>query len=786
MIFQIAKAELRHLFYSPVSWFLGIAFLVLCGWVYMKGMVSMAKGSDTLQELYPGLNMYDGFALTGQFFLQPGGMFQLAMQNLYLFIPLLTMGMISREVNNGTIKLLLSSPVKLRQLVIGKYLSLMVYNLVLVSIIGIFMVTLGFNIKSPDYGLLLSAALGFYLITCAYGAIGLFMSSLSSYQIISAIGTFLIIFILSRIGTLWQDIPFVRDLTYFLHLQGRTGRMLKGLISSKDVIYFLVIIYMFLGFTMVKLRNAREKKPWYIKSLRNVLVIASAVLTGYVCSFPQTTVYYDPTELQFNTIHPNTKKLIDEIGNDELEVTLYTNLLGNEMTYGLPNARNGYLSTVWEPYLRFKPNIRFNYEYYYYYEPSLDMGKKARLFPGKSNEEMAIDIAKLYKVDLKMFKSPEEMKKIIDLDPEGHRLIMQLKYKGRTELLRTYLTPRPFPAGSPWPMEMNIAASLKRLVHPETIPRIVYTTGHFERSIFKDCERELWLSTLNKTRPGTLINHGFEFDTIALEKQEIPDKITALVIADPRSALTEIEQQKIRNYIDKGGNMIIMGEPGKQEILNPLLKQLGVELMHGTLVEPSFHEMPQMVKVLYTPAIFNIGHDMLMLGMKRKQNSKYQFDTLKLLMPGVAAISYTDTASFVRKPFLITNGGSTWIRKGNLVTDSAAIQFRPEEGDVKGSFATSLQLSRKLGNREQRIVITGDADFVSNKRNGMAESFNNTIHYWLSQESYPVYLPRPKPSDDAVTVTAPVMKVLNIVYVWLLPAFLIITAAVILIRRKRK
>lgn len=647
MIFQIAKAELRNLFYSPVSWFLAIAFLLLCGWVYMNGMVPMAKGSDTIQELYPGMNMYDGFAITGQFFLQKGGMFQIAMQNLYLFIPLLTMGMISREVNNGTIKLLFSSPVKLRQLVLGKYLALMVYNLVLVGVIVLFMITIGFHVKSPDYGLLLSAVLGFYLIVCTYGAIGLFMSSLSSYQIVSAIGTFLIVFILSSMGTLWQDIPFVRDLTYFLHLQGRTGRMLKGLIASKDVIYFLVIIYMFLGFTLVKLSNAREKKPWYIKSMRNVLVIASAVLIGYVCSFPHTTLYIDTTELKFNTIHPNTQQLIDEIGDDELEVTLYTNLLGNDMTYGIPNARNAYLNTVWESYLRFKPNIKFKYEYYYYYDPSLDKGKKARLFPGKTNEEMAIDIAKLMKLDPKMFKSPEEMKKIIDLEPEGHRLIMQLKYKGRTELLRTYEVPRPFPVSNPWPNEMNIAAALKRLVHPETIPLIVYTTGHFERSIFKDGERELWQSTLNKTLKGTLINNGFDFDTIALDKREIPEKIAALVISDPRSALSEIEQQKLRNYIDKGGNMIIMGEPGKQEILNPLLKQLGVELMDGTLVEPSFDEMPQIVKVLYTPAIYNIGYDMLMLGVKRKRrintnliHRNYSWMVLQLFPMQIAVLLY--------------------------------------------------------------------------------------------------------------------------------------------------
>ncbi len=686
--------------------------------------------------------------------------------------------------NNGTIKLLFSSPVKLRQLVLGKYLALMVYNLLLVGIIGIFMITACFHIQSPDYGLLLSAALGFYLLICAYGAIGLFMSSLTTYQILSAIGTFIVIFILSRIGTLWQDIPFVRDLTYFLYLAGRTGRLLKGLIASKDIIYFLMVIGMFLGFTLVRLRNAREKKPWYIKSMRNVLVVAAAVLIGYSCSFPQTTIYFDPTDRENNTLHLTTRQLIKEIGKDDLEVTLYTNLLGNEMTYGLPGARNVYLSNMWEPYLRFKPNIKFSYEYYYYYDSTLDMGQKARLFPGKSNQEMAKDIAKLNRVDMKMFKSPEEMKKIIDLDPEGHRLIMQLKYKGRTEFLRTYATGTAFPAGDPWPDQKNTAAALKRLVHPESIPRILYSTGHYERSIFKDGEREYWYSTLNKSRNETLINNGFEFDTISLATQDIPENITALVLADPRSALTENEQKKISEYIDKGGNMIIMGEPGKQEILNPVLRKLGVQMMEGTVVEPSFHEMPQMVQALFTPAIANIGYEPVMQIIRRKFNSKYPYDTMKLSMPGVAAIAFTDSNDFIKQASLLTHEGKTWIRKAPFVSDSAAILYNPEQGDMKGSFPTGVQLSRQIGNKQQHIVVMGDADYISNYR--QADFFNNTVHYWISNENYPVYLPMRNPSDNKVVVTGKTMSWLSFVYTWVLPSLLLVVAAVVLIRRKKK
>ena len=205
MIFKIAKTELRNLFYSPVAWLLTIAFMVQCAVFYTNPLYSGAKWQDVLLRNTPAFKNWGPKSMTTNIFLNPDGILNNVLQNLFLFVPLLSMGLISREINNGTIKLLYSSPVKVRGIVLGKYFAIMLYNLLLLLILGIFMVSAAFNIKSVDYGLLLSASLGFYLLVCAYSAIGLFMSSLTIYQIVSAIGSFVTIFILSRIGGLWQN-----------------------------------------------------------------------------------------------------------------------------------------------------------------------------------------------------------------------------------------------------------------------------------------------------------------------------------------------------------------------------------------------------------------------------------------------------------------------------------------------------------------------------------------------------------------------------------------------------
>src|SRR5258708_12800515 len=181
------------------------------------------------------------------------------------------------------------------------------------------------------------------------------MSSMTTYQIVSAIGSFIVLLILGRIGGLWQRIDFVRDLTYFLSLQGRTVNMLKGLISTKDVIYFVLIVYMFLAFTYLRLKGGRESRPWYVKAGRYLVVFASVLLIGYISSRQRLIGYWDTTAGKVNTIHERTQAIVKELGDDLLEVTLYTNPLRPAVTMGLPTGPHNYSSALCAHSAPFKP-----------------------------------------------------------------------------------------------------------------------------------------------------------------------------------------------------------------------------------------------------------------------------------------------------------------------------------------------------------------------------------------------------------------------------------------------
>lgn len=767
-VFKIAKTELLNLFYSPIAWFLMIVFLVQCNMTYIEVL-----GNNARTQEIGGMGLRYMMELTSRIFGGRYGVFPNVMQKLYLYIPLLTMGLISREMNSGTIKLLYSSPIKIWQIVFGKYVSMLIYSALMIAMLGILILAGSINIQHADVGMLLSGALGFYLLLCAYSAIGIFMSSLTTYQVVAAVATFVMIGFLSYVGQLWQGIDFVRDLTYFLSVSGRTQNMLGGLISSKDVFYFAIIVYIFLGLTILKLRAGMESKPWTVKAVRYTFVVLSGVLLGYVTGRPSLAVYYDATTNKTRTVSQASQKILKTLEKEKIEITTYNNLLGNYYYLGLPEQRNMLLS-LWEPYLRFKPDIDF--KFVNYYDTSYDNARMMfSAYKGKTVKDIATQIAKSSALDLADFKTPEEIRKMIDLKPELNRFVMRVKYKDRTTFLRIFDDQAVFPD------EPEVGAALKRLLQ-DKMPKAIFLTGELERNVNKDGDRDLRIQARATTFRFSLINQGFDIDTLNANVADIPQDISALVIADPRTEFSTPVLDKIKHYIDAGGNLIVLAETGKQSVINPLLQHIGVQLMEGTLVQPSDDQSPDLVLAGITPVAAKFTATM---------GGLYD-DTIPVTMPSSAPLWYTADSGFTVQPLLVTDAKTSWLKKGKLVADSGTVKFSPADGDVQQSFATALGLSRKLNGKEQRIVVVGDADVMSNVELGRTSiqtanfQFNTALFSWLTNGEFPIEATRPESQDRRVNISTEGVERLKILLVWILPALVLLAGTVLLIRRRRK
>lgn len=140
-LLKIAKLELGILFFSPIAWLIFIIFLVQTGVTFTE----LLYAQETQQQLGRPISV-----LTKVLFAGEKGILAVIQKNLYLYIPLLSMGLFSRELSSGSFKLLLSSPVTVFQIVLGKYLSLMVYCLLLVVVLSSFIITGMFSIKNLD------------------------------------------------------------------------------------------------------------------------------------------------------------------------------------------------------------------------------------------------------------------------------------------------------------------------------------------------------------------------------------------------------------------------------------------------------------------------------------------------------------------------------------------------------------------------------------------------------------------------------------------------------------
>ncbi|HEY0272572.1 MAG TPA: Gldg family protein [Chitinophaga sp.] len=766
-ILKIAWAELRVLFYSPIAWFLMVAYLIQCAAVYMMGV----KAYVGLQEI-GGEQLRNLEFLTSHLFASEGGLLPEAMQQLYLYIPLLTMGLISRELSSGTIKLLYSSPVTVRKIVLGKYLAMMIIGLAMMALTGIFLVSGLFQVQHADKGVLLSGALALYLLICAYAAIGLFMSALTTYQVVAAVCTFIVIGALTYVGTLWQDIGFVRDITYFLSLKGRASRMLSGLITTKDVVYFLVIIYLFIGLTITRLQLARRSAPFFKRLLRYGLVLVSGLAIGYVSARPACTGYLDLTQQQQQTLTPNARSTVQELAGAPLHITVYNNLLSRNAWMGMPAQRNQFLAR-WDFYQRYKPDIDF--DFVQYYDTPLDM-PFAAYYPGKTLEQAAAQVAAGHHVSLGAFMKPAEIHKIIDLQPEFNRLVMQLKWRDKSTFLRVYDDPAAFPT------ETEVAAAFKRL-RQSHLPRIAFVTGHLERDIGKTGPREYHVLTHMPAYRFSLVNQGFDTDTLHLDTQDIPADIDALVIADPKTALSPIAGARLQHYIDQGGNLLLAGEPGKQPVLNPLLQKIGVRLMDGMIVNAGHDYAPDVVNAVVTPAAARFT---------RSFAAALEADSLGVVLNGSVGLQYDTTAGFRVIPLLVTNAATNWLRKAPLAPDSTDIGFDPARGDMRGPFPVAIGLTRQVAGHEQRIVVMGDADFMSNASLQMAEPpninfpFNTALFSWLDNGAFPIDTWRPRSIDNRIHVSIYSLRTLNWIYGWIVPGVIAVFAAVLLIRRKRK
>lgn len=762
IIYKIARAELRMLFFSPIAWLLLLCFTVQTGmqYIYMFDylMYSMKEYGS----------VWDA---TKSLFLQQNGIWCYVQGFLYFYIPLLTMGIVSKEFNSGAIRLLYSSPVSSTQIILGKYLALVFYGMVMMGVLMLYAFIGWGAIENFESGLVWSGLLGLFLLTCTYLAVGLFVSSLTSYQIIAAVGTFMVLMLLSMIGKFGQQYDFIREITYWLSINGRADTFLSGMLCSEDLLYFPVVSAAFLALAVIRLNAIRQKQRFAVTLGKNAIVLGVVAIVAYGSSQPALTVYYDTTSTKENTLTPASQEIVKEVKGG-MTITAYVNVLDQDYwQYRYP----GFIMEnirYFRNYTRFKPDIKLK-TVYYYAEPDEDKRKEDE--DGTITRARAIRICEQYDLDSNRLKTKEDIDKMVDLSGEGYTFIRQIvRDNGQKDWLRTYNE-----GISRQPTEAEITVAFKRMIM--SLPKIGFVTGHMERGMYDKTPYGYQIVASNKKVQLSVWNQGFDVEEISLDK-EVPKDIDLMIIADPRDAFSEAEEAVLQAYLERGGNLFFLGEPRRRETLNPMLRKFfGVELT-PMLAQNDIRNKALPANVLFC------------LPTREAKKEMYQLSRTNLLMPTVAGVEQVEDKGYELFPIAQTDTiAPCWTELETTDFEDDTIRFNPSAGEVSKVFATVVGLTRTIAGKEQRIIISGDADVFTNNefttRRGV--SANNTYLllggcYWMSYNKAPIDVRRPRATDKRVCLSAGGYSVIRWSIRWGIPVLVVLGGIFVWVRRKSR
>jgi len=242
MILNIALRELRSLFLSPLAWIILGVIQTIMAWkflgfidYYFSIQADLIRIKDT-----PGVTD-----------LVVAPLFDFSKVLLLIICPLITMRLLSEEKQSGSIKLLLSSPISMTEIVLGKYLGALLFFIFVILMIGIMPLSL-LSSTDLDMGKFAAGMLGQLLTISAFIALGLFMSAISKQPVNAAAGTFglLILFLIINIAgnATTEGNNFFDTLSITHH----SIQMLRGIVNTADIMYFVLFS---LGFILLSIRQ---------------------------------------------------------------------------------------------------------------------------------------------------------------------------------------------------------------------------------------------------------------------------------------------------------------------------------------------------------------------------------------------------------------------------------------------------------------------------------------------------------------------------------------------------
>ena len=244
MILTIANKEFRNLVSAPSTWIIQGVLQFIFSWFFLARLDAFLQVQSQLSQLSnpPGVTQSIASPLLGT-----------VAFILMMLVPIFTMRLISEERRNQTLVLLLAAPIASWEIIVGKFLGMLLFLSLIIAACFLMLLTLALGTQL-DYGLITTNIVGLFLLTACYTALGLYLSTLTAQPIVAATGTLAILFGLWLLDVAGSSTSMVlKALSPTIHFQSFSS----GLLLGKDLAYFILFSSVCLLLAIRRLHNSR-------------------------------------------------------------------------------------------------------------------------------------------------------------------------------------------------------------------------------------------------------------------------------------------------------------------------------------------------------------------------------------------------------------------------------------------------------------------------------------------------------------------------------------------------
>lgn len=656
---------------------------------------------------------------------------------LLIAVPVLSMRCLAEERKSRVDQLLLTAPVSVGKMVLAKYLALVAVFSIAVGIIAITPLVLG-AFGTVPMGENYVAILGFWLLGCLFLAIGLVISSITESQVIAAVISFVVLFLCymmdAIISLVTSSENIFTQIISCLDIYTPFTNFLNGCLDLSAVFYYLSAS----GFMVFLAAQSIQKRRWSISkktistgvfSMTTIGIALAIVVVGnlLVESVPVTITKIDCTYTKMYELTEDTEAFLDKLEED---ITIY--VLNAE------DSKDAQIHETLERYASLSKHITIEYV-----DPSVNP-KFAQKYTDASlnqnsvivvsqNRSKVIDYYELYEVEYEMdYYSYTYSTTVTGYDAEG-QLTSAIEYV---------------------------------TMDAEGLAVVYQITGHGEYS-------------LSSAFTDALEKANIRLESLELFNEEaVPEDAQAIIIHAPTSDFNEADAQKVIDYINGGGNVIVTCNYGYRNLTNfeSILKAYGMNWVDGLVAENDsqnyynrnpFYLLPEVKSTNYTSSVYG-GYVLAIYGV------------------GIAYGEETDLISYES----LMESSDSAVSKGDLENITTS---EYEEGDIKGPF--SLGVAATIVNENEsvsQIVALGSAMILTDDTNSAvsgnhAAMFMDIISQMTTEtELSSSVIPVKEMSLSNLTINSFTSLTLALVIIVLLPVGLLGSGIFIWYVRRRK